>query len=32
MTEQDFYAPITWENSALNFTDIIYVRFQLNFL
>ena len=24
MTEQDFYAPITWENSDLNFTDIIY--------
>ncbi|MCW8995695.1 MAG: 1,4-dihydroxy-2-naphthoyl-CoA synthase [Psychromonas sp.] len=24
MAEHDFYAPITWENSALNFTDILY--------
>ena len=24
MAEHDFYAPIAWENSELNFTDIIY--------
>ena len=24
MAEQDFYAPISWENCNLNFTDIIY--------
>lgn len=24
MPEQDFYAPINWQNSELNFTDIIY--------